>query len=379
MWKLFLSFPPPQRRAIVYLLGLFVVFAVVSELFIFAERNKQPDSYDQLRLQIDSFAASLQPRDGAYYENRLNRYIVQRYDTLSLFGFNPNKASKNELTKLGLSEKQAGNIVTYRTRGGKFVIKDDFKKIYGIRPLQFQYLKPYIELPNERPKRKQTAYGNKKNYEGTLRMFDPNTADKPDLLSLGFSEKQAGMLIKYREKGAVFSVKADFKKLYFVDDALFGKYEPFIMLPDTVTAKTKPIADEKLSITVLLNTADTTDFMELNGIGAYYARKIVAYRENLGGFSRIEQLLEIHRFKQSTYDKIKTQLVLDTVQIRKLNINFTNATELAKHPYIDYGTARLILDFKSKNGMYGSVADLRTKKVLTKTMYNKLVPYLSTE
>ena len=42
-----------------------------------------------------------------------------------------------------------------------------------------------------------------------------------------------------------------------------------------------------------LNTADTATLKKIPGIGSYYARKIVAYREALGGFVSKSQVTEI--------------------------------------------------------------------------------------
>lgn len=377
MWKNFLRFPPQHRRAIVIILSVFFVFALSSELVIRLKSAPQLANSEMLKLKLDSFARSLQPRDGSYYENRLNRFINQRYDTLTLFSFNPNKTTQAQFIKLGLTKKQAGNIATYLERGGRFEIKDDFRKIYGIRARQYRYLEPFLALPKKRPEKE---YYSAKKAKGALAMFNPNTVTANEFVTLGFTKRQAGTLIKYQKSGASFSVKDDFKKLYFINEKKYKRYAPYLQLPDTVipfknnTGELKP-----LTLVIELNTTDTTKLVKLKGIGSYYAQKIIDYREQLGGFVHIEQIMEIKRFRESTFEQNKTYFVVDTLLVRKLNINFLNAKELAKHPYIDYGTARLIVDYRTQNGMYTSVSGLRTKAVLVRTMYNRLKPYLTTD
>lgn len=63
---------------------------------------------------------------------------------------------------------------------------------------------------------------------------------------------------------------------------------------------------------VELNSADTTRLKQLRGIGSGYAKMIVAYREKLGGFYKAEQLLEVYKFPDETYQKIKHQLSVDS-------------------------------------------------------------------
>ncbi len=48
----------------------------------------------------------------------------------------------------------------------------------------------------------------------------------------------------------------------------------------------------------------------LRGIGNYYAKSIVKYRDELGGFVSSSQLLEIYNFRKETYESIEKFIVL---------------------------------------------------------------------
>ena len=60
--------------------------------------------------------------------------------------------------------------------------------------------------------------------------FNPNQIDQESWMLLGFSEKQAQSIDKYREKGGYFYKKEDLKRLYVVDDSLYILLEPFVVL-----------------------------------------------------------------------------------------------------------------------------------------------------
>lgn len=59
---------------------------------------------------------------------------------------------------------------------------------------------------------------------------------------------------------------------------------------------------------VNLNTATEEELMTLPGIGESKAESIVSYREEHGGFTRIEDLMEISGIKDGVFDKIKDKI-----------------------------------------------------------------------
>ncbi|MBR4803620.1 MAG: helix-hairpin-helix domain-containing protein, partial [Bacteroidales bacterium] len=118
----------------------------------------------------------------------------------------------------------------------------------------------------------------------------------------GLQPKQAQAAEKYRQRGGVFRKKDDLKKLFFVDEDDFQILEPYIVIKkiperersyEHSTANAQRPAETKK---IELNTADTSDLKELRGIGSGYAKRIVKYRERLGGFCKPEQLLEVYGF-----------------------------------------------------------------------------------
>ena len=158
--------------------------------------------------------------------------------------------------------------------------------------------------------------------------FNPNTVSLDELVRLGFSQKQAQVILNYRNKGGKFSNKQDFSKMYVVDSNTFARLEPFIILP-------------KLD----LNSADSQALLSLKGIGPYYAGKILDYRNRLGNFSNLDQLLEIEGFDKERLDGFKENVkILEPRQ--GINIWTAGKEELERHPYIGAYAAKGILRFK---------------------------------
>ncbi len=62
---------------------------------------------------------------------------------------------------------------------------------------------------------------------------------------------------------------------------------------------------------VNLNTATESDLMALPGIGAAKAKSILAWREENGGFSQIEDLMKIQGIKEGVFSKIKDSVKVE--------------------------------------------------------------------
>lgn len=163
-------------------------------------------------------------------------------------------------------------------------------------------------------------------------MFNPNTVSVSDLCRLGFTEKQAESIDSYRRKGGRFWRRSDFAKSYVVSDTLFLRLEKFIDIP-----------------LVDINVADSAAFDALPGIGGYFAAKMVAYREKLGGYSDIMQLMEIYHLDEEKFAKFS-----DLIEVGKRPVPFRlwsmPADSLRRHPYVrDFRTANAIVLYRNNN------------------------------
>lgn len=159
--------------------------------------------------------------------------------------------------------------------------------------------------------------------------FNPNTVSIQDLMRLGFSEKQAQSIDNYRAAGGRFRRPSDFARSYAVPDSVFERLKPYIVIPKTD-----------------INTADSAAFDALPGIGPYFAAKMVSYRQQLGGYSYKEQLMDIWNFDRQKYDGL-ADLITCSPPRTPFRLWQLPADSLRLHPYIrSWQTARSIVLFR---------------------------------
>jgi DNA uptake protein ComE-like DNA-binding protein len=190
--------------------------------------------------------------------------------------------------------------------------------------------------------------------------FDPNTVSLADLQRLGLTLRQAETIDHYRSKGGRFRTKDDFRKMYVVTDSLFARLEPFIKIPK-----------------VELNAADSAALVSLRGIGPYYARKILDYRERLGGFLNKAQLLEIEGLDEERLAGFADDVEIDTTCCSRLDLWHTTDSILARHPYLGEKGARSITRYKKLyDTTRWTLADLEKEHALPKENIEKLKKYI---
>ncbi len=105
--------------------------------------------------------------------------------------------------------------------------------------------------------------------------------------------------------------------------------------------------DQKLN----LNSADTTELQSLPGIGSFFARNIVEYRNKLGGFIDKKQLLEVYAFDSTRMANIENLIVIDSIELRKVKVNTDDFKTILRHPYIEYEDVKKIINYRESKGM----------------------------
>ena len=186
--------------------------------------------------------------------------------------------------------------------------------------------------------------------------FNPNTVSVDDLMRLGFTQKQAQAIDNYRRKGGRFRRRSDFAKSYVVEDSVYRRLEKYIDIP-------------KIDI----NLADSAAFMSLPGIGKFFAGKIVSYRNELGGYSYPEQLMDIWHFDQEKFDNLKDLIKVDTTSTPAYSLWTLSEKDLASHPYIGKRAARSIVIFRENSPKSDwTVANLQKAGIIAPDKASKL-------
>ena len=232
-----------------------------------------------------------------------------------------------------------------------------------------------------------TRYSSEKNYytksKGEVFYFDPNTATVSDWMRLGIREKTAETIQKYISKGGHFYKPDDIGKIWGLHKDDIDRLLPYVRIEDNekdvankstgfVSAYNKPPVQ-----VVDINVSDTAAFISLPGIGSKLAQRIIAFREKLGGFYSVEQVKETYGLPDSTFQKIKSKLILSGSAVKHININTATLDEMKTHPYIRYNLANAIIQYKNQHGNFSSVTDLKKIMLVTDDIFNKVSPYLT--
>jgi competence protein ComEA len=213
-------------------------------------------------------------------------------------------------------------------------------------------------------------------------IFNPNLLPSEQWSKMGLKDWQIKVIKKYEAKGGKFFKKEDFKRMFCISPSEYEILEPYISIPEQKNeySDRKPeIKEIKKKVLVDLNTADSVTLLTLYGIGPSFAKRIIKYRNLLGGFYSKNQLLEVYGFDQDKFDKIESKCDVSSGGIKKININTVRTDELKKHPYMDYYTAKAIVDQRVILGRFTSMQQLKAIPLIHEDLFNKIQHYFVME
>lgn len=304
--------------------------------------------------------------------------------------FDPNTATFEEFRALGLSASTAAGVVKYRERGKRFEIPEDFATCYGITDSIYAVLKPYIIIgeefklkPFERTERAEVAVSDSRRErmtpaeKATAYLTDhltinPNILTADDWVALGCSVRQAEAVARWcEERGGVRSVTE-------LEECRYLPLEVLDVIAEALVFDlSDPLAEESLVPELIdINSADSATLVTVRGIGARTANDIIAYRERLGGFAKVEQLADLAVMTERNYEQIITQIFVDSCKISKIDINFARPESLENHPYMTPRRLRKILKNRQLKGGWSTIEDMILDNTLTAEEAEKLSPYL---
>jgi competence protein ComEA len=302
----YFTFTRSERNGILVLLLIILVLLISLQIIPYFYNRTQVD-YSSFENEIDQFISSVKEKDssGSNIGNSNNIIISGEY-----FPFNPNEVSESDLLKMGIPNKVAHAWVNYISKGGKFIDKEDVKKVWGLKDSVYQKLIPFINIPK---------------------------ASKDQNISNSYTQNGKTNYAAWNNKSS-FSDKKD--------------------------------------NSIELNSADSAGFCALPGIGSGFTKRILKYRDLLGGYIAKEQLLEVFGFTAEMYSKIENLVYVETSSIKKMNLNKCEFKQLIRHPYCTKEIVNKILEYRKIQGKITNIQDLVKDRMLTQEQCNKLVPYI---
>lgn len=271
--------------------------------------------------------------------------------------FNPDNYTAGDWQNLGFTENQANAILKYKNYlGGSFVSKEKFKECFIISSENYQKLAPYLILPEKTPENFR-AFANKPHAEKSkmnYKPFDPNLLDAEGWKSLGFSDKQAAVIVNYRERNLHGSFKSldDIQKCFVINADKFEELKPYIRLnpenfkitaPAYSSSKTENASPEMKTDFAKVDLNQIT-FKQLKefGFSDKDAAMMLSFRKKLGGFVSKNQVAETFEIDKELAQKLAVTATLNSASVQKYSLVDAPEDWLKNHPYFKYSADKII-------------------------------------
>jgi len=219
--------------------------------------------------------------------------------------------------------------------------------------------------------------------------FNPNFITDYKGYKLGMSIVELDRLHAFRKENKYVNSAKEFQTVTGVSDSLLAVISPYFKFPDWVKNKptsklvafsnTNPNVFSKKEKIVIkdINQATQEDLIKVYGIGEAISKRILKFKESLGGFVSMDQMKDVWGLSPEVVQRLNTSFKVGTLSnIKKIDINNASVKELAQFPYFKYNLAREIVIYRSMNGDIKNVADLTKIKGMSIENANIIALYL---
>ncbi|AKI98168.1 hypothetical protein IX53_00175 [Kosmotoga pacifica] len=145
-----------------------------------------------------------------------------------------------------------------------------------------------------------------------------------------------------------------------------------------------PGMEAKERFPIDINIADIQTLELLPDIGSTKAKSIVAYRETHGGFTSLEDLLNVKGIGPATLEKIKEFISVNQPKqeqtqdtINKLDLNKASLEELIALPGIGDSKAKSIIEYRENRGGFDSIEQLKEVKGIGEKIFAGLKDFIT--
>lgn len=307
--KFFFDFSKREQIAIITLIACFLIVLLFNSWMPgLIQKSYVPvadlDSLVQLYENFVVEKEELAPRSTRKGFETLQPEQSTKVAKLNPFPFNPNRLDESVWRKIGLTERQIKNIQNYEAKGGKFVIKNDLRRLFTISDEEFEILEPFIQLPENReaaadarkmdateaaPAEKSVSKSDV--FEGIVEL---NAADSASLTALpGIRPWTAHRIIRHRSALGGFISVSQLLEVHGFDSVLFRRVELHLEVNPDLIQKT---AINELSFKEILRHP-YIDFEK--------TKSIITHRERRGLIRSEEELLKLQGFTIADIEKLR--------------------------------------------------------------------------
>jgi DNA uptake protein ComE-like DNA-binding protein len=291
----FFGFSRAQTNGFIILLPLLTLFIFSTPVYRWWE-SRQPHDFSQDRILLDSLARQWQTKE-------VNQLPEEEEVPVRLFSFDPNTVSKDELLAMGFSSGLANRLVNYRNKGGRFRLKQDLLKLYGMDSAFYGMLVPYVNLPEEYSKAEARQTGDEKpiTTKRNAVRFDLNRADTTLLKTVyGIGSKLSARIVNFRESMGGFISKQQLHEIYGLDSAVVLRLDSSTFIQPDFQVRS-----------LNMNTATEVQLAAHPYISKRMATAIVTYRFQHGRYTSIDDLRKILLIDEEQLERLKPYLTFD--------------------------------------------------------------------
>ena len=233
-----------------------------------------------------------------------------------------------------------------------------------------------VEIENRKPKKNR---------------FNPNFITDYKGYTLGMTNEEIDRLLQYRKEGKWINSAADFKRVTGVSDSLLSELSPYFKFPDWVTnsrpksnfkdyKSEKGFAEKPFAQKIDLNKATEVQLQQVSGIGEALSKRIISYREKLGGFSNDIQLYSVYGLEASVVQQTLNLFTVKTPKnISKINVNTASASDISTIPGISFDMAKKIWEYRILHEKVNNIQELDKIEGMTERKLQLIQLYLSVE
>ena len=354
-------FSSHQRRGMVVMLSLLLI---VMAIFLLAEHMRTPEF--------------------------LTEEATEAYSIVPLQSFDPNADDYLTMRQKGVPTDVAVGIVRWRSYGKVYRIKEDLALVTGMTDSLYELIEPFILIADSvaaQPAYESAVTTSKSSvFKESLKAkaaapdeeFLIDTASVAYLSQWGLSERQAEVVVRYRDaSGGIFD-EEHLRRCFVISDEVADHLLRYIIFSEKPAPQATVASKQESAVPgrVEINTADSATLVWVDGIGAKSASEIIKYRRLLGGYHSVEQLSELKCITESNFEKILPKIWCDSFVISKIDINFARSLELERHPYISAQALRRIVKQRQLKGGWTRIEEMIDDDILSEEEAKRLAPYL---
>ncbi|WP_370476790.1 ComEA family DNA-binding protein [Tamlana flava] len=203
--------------------------------------------------------------------------------------------------------------------------------------------------------------------------FNPNYITDFKGSTLGMSNEEIDRLLDFRKQNKWINSVEQFQEVTKVSDSLLDAISPYFKFPDWVINSKPTSSNPSFSYNNVpktfaqkgdLNTATAQQLQKVNGIGEVLSKRIVKFRNKLGGgFVGDAQLQDVYGLTPEVIEKIMEQFTVQKPSpIKKIDLNTATVDQLVTIPHIDYNLANEIVEQRKLREGFQSIDELKKVK-----------------